>query len=44
MKAPSGDSVTQYDLGDCEASGLIKYDFLNTNGCAMIQLCTEMVI
>ena len=44
MKAPSGDSVTQYDLGDCEASGLIKYDFLNTKGCAMIQLCMEMLI
>ena len=44
MKAPSGDSVTQYDLGDCEASGLIKYDFLNTKGCAMIQVCMEMLV
>lgn len=26
MKAPSGETITQYDLGDCEQAGLIKYD------------------
>lgn len=29
MKAPKGEVITQYDLGDCEASGLIKYDLEN---------------
>lgn len=31
MKAPNGEIVTQYDLHDCEAAGLTKYDFLLTS-------------
>ena len=31
MKAPSGEIVTQYDLHDCEAAGMTKYDFLLTS-------------
>ena len=30
MKTPSGDVITQYDLHDCEAAGMTKYDFLVT--------------
>lgn len=30
MKTPKGDIITQYDLHDCEAVGLTKYDFLVT--------------
>ena len=26
MKTPNGETITQYDLGDCERSGLIKFD------------------
>lgn len=44
MRTPSGELVTQYDLGDTEAMGLIKYDFLNTKTSAMIQLTLEMLI
>lgn len=44
MKAPSGETITQYDLGDCEQSGLIKYDFLNTKTMGMIQIAMEMLI
>lgn len=44
MRTPSGELVTQYDLGDTETMGLIKYDFLNTQTSAMIQLALEMLI
>lgn len=44
MKAPSGETITQYDLGDCELSGLIKYDFLNTKTEGMLQLAFEMLV
>lgn len=44
MKAPSGEWITQYDLGDCESSGLIKFDFLNTKTMGMIQICMEMLV
>ena len=30
MKTPKGEVITQYDLHDCEAAGLVKYDFLVT--------------
>ena len=30
MKTPKGEIITQYDLHDCESSGLVKYDFLVT--------------
>lgn len=44
MKAPSGELTTQYDLQDCEYTGSIKMDFLNTKTMSMIQVCTEMLI
>ena len=30
MRTPKGEVITQYDLHDCEAAGLTKYDFLVT--------------
>ena len=30
MRTPKGEIITQYDLHDCEAAGLTKYDFLVT--------------
>ena len=30
MKTPKGEIITQYDLHDCEAAGMVKYDFLVT--------------
>ena len=30
MKTPKGEVITQYDLHDCEAAGMTKYDFLVT--------------
>ena len=44
MRAPKGELITQYDLGDCEASGLIKYDFLSTKTMGMIQVCLEYLV
>ena len=31
MRAPNGEITTQYDLHDCEAAGMTKYDFLVTS-------------
>ena len=36
--------ITQYDLGDCEYSGLIKMDYLNTKTLGMMQLTFENLI
>ena len=44
MRAPNGELITQYDLGDCEYCGLIKYDFLNTKTTGMIQLTLEELV
>ena len=44
MKAPNGDIITQYDLGDSEYCGLIKYDFLNTTTLGMMQITFENLI
>lgn len=44
MKAPNGDIITQYDLGDSEYCGLIKYDFLNTQTLGMMQIAFEDLI
>ena len=30
MRTPKGEVITQYDLHDCEAAGMTKYDFLVT--------------
>ena len=44
MRAPNGQFITQYDLGDDEYCGLIKLDFLNTKTMGMIQLTFEELI
>lgn len=44
MRAPSGELITQFDLGDSEYVGNIKYDLLNTKTCSMIQVNLEMLL
>ena len=44
MRAPNGEPITQYDLEDCERSGLIKYDWLLTKTLGTIQLTFESLI
>lgn len=44
MRTPSGELITQYDLHDSEYMGGVKYDFLNTKTCGMIQKCLEMLV
>ena len=44
MRTPNNEVITQYDLGDCEQSGLIKFDFLCTKTCAMLQIALEMLV
>lgn len=44
MKAPNGDITTQYDLGDVEACGGLKYDFLLTESTSIIQNTMELLV
>lgn len=44
MRAPSGELITQFNLEDSEQAGNLKYDFLNTKTCSMIQVTLEMLI
>lgn len=44
MKAPSGEITTQYDLQDCEYTGSVKLDMLNTKTMSMLQVATELLI
>jgi len=44
MRTPSGEVISQYELHDSEFCGNLKYDFLNTKTCSMIQLTLEMLI
>lgn len=43
MRTKSGDIITQYDLHECEAMGLIKIDLLRTNAMSKIQECLELL-
>ena len=43
MKAPNGEVVTQYDLHDCEAAGMTKYDFLLTSVQDMLMQAIEFL-
>ena len=43
MKAPNGEVVTQYDLHDCEAAGMTKYDFLLTSVQDMLMQTIEFL-
>lgn len=45
MKTPSGERITQFDLGDCENyCGLIKYDILITEASGCIQIAMELML
>src|SRR3712207_2001544 len=44
MRSPSGELISQWELHDSEECGGLKYDFLNTKTCAMIQKTLEMLI
>lgn len=44
MKAPSGVEITQYDMGDCDYQGCLKYDFLTTEASDKIRKCLDLLI
>ena len=44
MKSPNGEITTQFDLGDCEMCGGLKYDFLVTEGMSLIQNTMELLV
>jgi DNA polymerase-3 subunit alpha len=44
MRTPSGELISAYELHDSEKISNLKYDFLNTKTCSMIQLTLEMLI
>lgn len=41
---PSGTRVTQFDLGDSEKMGSIKYDFLSVDALDKIHVCMDLLI
>lgn len=41
---PSGIRVSQFDLGDSEKMGSIKYDFLSTDALDKIHVCMDLLI
>ena len=41
---PNGTRVTQFDLGDSEKMGSIKYDFLSTDALDKIHVCMDLLI
>lgn len=43
MKAPSGEIITQFDLHDSEATGLIKYDILSVEALDKIHNCIDLL-
>ena len=44
MKTPGGARVSQYDLGDSEKMGSIKYDFLSVDALDKIHVCMDLLI
>jgi DNA polymerase-3 subunit alpha len=44
MRTPSGELISAYELHDSEKVSNLKYDFLNTKTCSMIQLTLEMLL
>ncbi len=44
MKVPNGDTVTQFDLHDCEAASLIKIDLLSVEGLDKIHTCLDLLV
>ena len=43
MRAPSGESMTQFDLHDAENTGLIKYDVLSIEALDKIHNCIDLI-
>lgn len=43
MKAPSGETITQFDLHDAEDVGLIKYDILSVEALDKIHNCLDLI-
>ena len=43
MKVPNGDTVTQFDLHDCEAASLIKIDLLSVESLDKIHNCLDLL-
>lgn len=43
MRAPSGEIITQFDLHDAEATGLIKYDILSVEALDKIHVCVDLL-
>ena len=43
MKTPKGEIITQYDLHDCEAAGMTKYDFLVTEVQDKLAECIKLL-
>ena len=43
MRAPSGESITQFDLHDAEDTGLIKYDILSIEALDKIHNCIDLI-
>ena len=44
MRAPSGVEITQYDMGDCDYQGCLKYDFLTTEASDKIRKCLDLLM
>lgn len=43
MKVPNGDTVTQFDLHDCEKASLIKIDLLSVECLDKIHACLDLI-
>lgn len=43
MKVPNGDTVTQFDLHDCEAASLIKIDLLSIEALDKMHACLDLL-
>ena len=43
MRTPKGEIITQYDLHDCEAAGMTKYDFLVTEVQDKLAECIKLL-
>lgn len=43
MRAPKGEIITQFDLHDAEATGLIKYDILSVEALDKIHNCIDLI-
>lgn len=44
MRTPSGEIITSFDLHELEKTGKIKYDYLLTNGIAILQLMIQLLV